>query len=1152
MKIRLLCVSVICILLCLSISRSADIIVSTPPKTPPEERKAFKVPAGFEVQLVASEPDIHKPINLAFDDRGRLWVSDTVEYPFPVPLGSKTPDSVKILEDFGEDGHAQKITTFADNLDIPIGVMPVGDNAALIYSIPYIWKMTDTSGSGHANRREKFLGTYDHVDTHGMTGSFTEGFDGWIYAVHGYRNTSTITASDGSSVTMNSGNTYRFKRDGSHIEQYTHGQVNPFGLCFDPLGNMFTSDCETMPMALMLRGAYYPSFGKPDDGLGFAPDIVDHFYGSTAIAGLCGYFADTFPAAYRNRMFVGNVMTNKINDAQFVPRGSGVHGNDVPDFLISSDAWFRPTNIKLGPDGALYVADFYNRIIGHYEVDLHHPGRDKQRGRIWRIVYRGDDAGAKPAKKFDLTKATVQEMVDGLADSNFMIRMATMNRLADIVGEPAIAPLKQMIAKTQNDYQKVHGLWILFRLAAMEPAMLKAAGSDTSPIVREHTMRMLGEKNPWDAVDREMAYAGMGDGDALVRRTAAEAVGRHPAFDNVRRLLDLMQRPDGDRFINHVVKIALRDQLLQNGIASQLLATKLSQQDERELAESAVGAQSPDAAAVLLHHVTHGTDKPQAVTKYLKVIARYVPADQIEQLATFVQSRFGDDLDLQRSLFEAVQQGLSERGVSPGQAVRAWGTTLASKLFAKASEADVWTYQPVPGMPESKNPWGVQIRKSIDGDTTSPFLSSLPFGETLTGTARSRPFTAPKLLTFYMAGHNGQTGRPPTTKNLVRVRDAKTNQILAFAVPPRNDVARKVTLDLSQYEGKQVYFEAVDAMNGKAYSWLAVGRFDPPVIEVPISGPQLQAAVHIARSLNLTALGPVIEKLLLDNDSDSALRADAARALGAIEPASHIDVLAKTVQDPQAPDSVREATATVLSSLESPKASAAMVEAMRTAPQKLQTALAQSLASGKAGAEALLTAIEQGKASARLLQDDNVRERLKVVRPTDLDDRVTNLIKNLPAADAAVQKLIDDRAAAFNAASASADRGKLVFEKNCVICHSVAGKGAKIGPPLDGIGIRGVPRLCEDILDPSRNVAADFKQSTFVLSDGNVVAGIPRRQEGQAVIVADSTGKEVSIPKSQITRQVESKLSLMPSNFGEIIPSNEFNDLLSYLLTVRQ
>jgi putative heme-binding domain-containing protein len=1134
------------------------LVVSAGPKTPEEEMKAFKLPPGFEAQLVVSEPDIHKPINLAFDDRGRLWLTDTVEYPFPVPQGTKTPDSVKILDDFGPDGRARKITTFADNLDIPIGVLPQGDNSALVYSIPYIWRMTDTTGSGYADKREKFLGTYQHLDTHGMTGSFSEGFDGWIYAVHGYRNTSTVTASDGSSITMNSGNVYRFKRDGSHVEYYTHGQVNPFGLCFDTLGNLYSSDCETMPIALLFRGAYYPSFGKPDDGLGFAPNVVDHFYGSTAIAGLCEYIAEQFPAQYRHRMFVGNVVTNKINDAQMTPRGSGVHGDDVPDFLVSSDAWFRPTNIKLGPDGALYVADFYNRIIGHYEVDLHHPGRDKQRGRIWRIVYKGSDAQPAPAKKFDLTRASVAEMVDYLGSPNFTIRMLTMNRLADVVGKEAIEPVRQMLAKSDNAYQKVHGLWTLYRLGALEPQMLKSAATDSSPIIREHSMRMLGEMGTWTSEDRELAVQGVGDADPLVRRTAAAALGRHPQFENVRPLLDVTERSDTDVFINHVAKIALRDQMLAPGVCEKLLTAKLDDRDGRNLADAAVGAPTPEAAGWLLQHVTKGTDQPEAVTRYLKAIARYLPAEKVDQLATFLESKFADDLDLQRALFEAVRQGLDQRGTLPGEAMRAWGTSLASKLFARAGTAnDDWTYRPLPGATDTRNPWGVQLRNSADGDGTAPFLSSLVGGERLMGIARSQPFAAPAKLSFYMAGHNG----PPRTngartkvdpKNIVQIRDAKTNQVLAFAVPPRKDIAQKTTIDLSQYEGREVYFEATDATNGMGYSWLAIGRFDPPVIRVPMSGAQLQSAVFIVQSLHLTSLSYQIEKLLGNARVESDVRAAAARTLGALDSAAHVEVLARTVQDPQTPDDVREAAATVLSSVNSPAASSAMVEAMRTAPQKLQIALAQSLASGKTGGEALLGAIEQGKASPRLLLDSNVRERLNVVQPANLDERVRKLTAGLPAADAAIQSLIDQRAAAFDAAAAAPQRGKPVFEKNCMVCHTLGGQGAHVGPPLDGIGIRGVPRLCEDILDPSRNVAAEFKQSTFVLSDGNVVAGIPRRTEGQTIVIADSTGKEVSILKSQITRQAESKLSLMPSNFGEIITPADFNDLLSYLLSTKQ
>jgi len=284
---RLLVVSgMFLVLILMQRSFGAELVVSAGARTPQEELKAFHLPPGFEAQLVAADPDIHKPINIAFDERGRLWITDTVEYPFPAKEGAKTRDTVKILEDFGPDGRARKITTFADNLNIPIGILPIGGNEAIIYSIPAIFDMKDTTGDGRADRRTVLLSGQAHEDTNGMTGSFTEGFDGFIYAVHGFKNTSTVRGTDGSEITMNSGNIYRFHRDGSHVQFFTHGQVNPFGLTIDPLGNIFSSDCETKPICLLLRGAYYQSFGKPDDGMGFGPDMVDHMYGSTAIAGL--------------------------------------------------------------------------------------------------------------------------------------------------------------------------------------------------------------------------------------------------------------------------------------------------------------------------------------------------------------------------------------------------------------------------------------------------------------------------------------------------------------------------------------------------------------------------------------------------------------------------------------------------------------------------------------------------------------------------------------------------------------------------------------------------------------------------------------------------------------------------------------------------
>ncbi len=231
--------------------------------------------------------------------------------------------------------------------------------------------------------------SYGFKDTHGMTNAFTWGFDGWIYACHGFSNESTVKGKDGQPIVMQSGNTYRMKPDGSHLEYYTHGQVNPFGLAFDPLGNLYSCDCHSRPIYCLLPEAYYPSFGKPHDGLGFGPEMVTHDHGSTGIGGIVYYAAEHFPKAYRDNIFIGNVVTSRINRDTLEWHGSSPKGIAQPDFLVSDDPWFRPVDLELGPDGALYVADFYNRIIGHYEVPLTHPGRDRERGRIWRIVYKG-------------------------------------------------------------------------------------------------------------------------------------------------------------------------------------------------------------------------------------------------------------------------------------------------------------------------------------------------------------------------------------------------------------------------------------------------------------------------------------------------------------------------------------------------------------------------------------------------------------------------------------------------------------------------------------------------------------------------------------------------------------------------------------------
>src|SRR5690348_10201891 len=173
-----------------------DLVAKTEHLSPDEEHKAFKLPPGFEIQLVAAEPDINKPMNLAFDARGRLWVTSTTDYPYPV-LDGKGHDKVLVLSDFDQDGHARKVETFYEGLTIPIGILPI-ERGCLVFGIDHIRKLTDSDGDGKADKEEVFMGTIGHRDTHGLTSHFTVGFDGWVYANHGFNNDSEMTAKDGS------------------------------------------------------------------------------------------------------------------------------------------------------------------------------------------------------------------------------------------------------------------------------------------------------------------------------------------------------------------------------------------------------------------------------------------------------------------------------------------------------------------------------------------------------------------------------------------------------------------------------------------------------------------------------------------------------------------------------------------------------------------------------------------------------------------------------------------------------------------------------------------------------------------------------------------------------------------------------------------
>ncbi len=980
-------------------------VVPEGPLTPQEQLEKFHVPPGFEIELVASEPQIHKPLNLSFDRRGRLWVTDTVEYPFP-PKGPGR-DSLKVLEDRDGDGHFETVTTLVDQLSMPTGAAPIPDGA-IVFSVPSIFGCHDTDGDGKIDRRRVLYTEFGNVDTHGMNNGFTRWLDGWIYACHGFRNTSQVSGSGERQITMNSGNGYRFRPDGSQIEQVWHGQVNPYGLAFDSLGNLFTADCHTKPAYSPLRGACYPSFAKPHDGLGFGPKLIEHTHGSTSISGVAYYAADQFPKEYRNTVFMGNSVTGRVNHDRVVARGSSLRGIELPDFVRCDDRWFRPVELKLGPDGALYIADFYNCIIGHYEVPLTHPRRDRQRGRVWRVFWKGtSEQPGRRRKIHDLRGFELPRLWTCLGDANLSVRTLATHEIVDRFGAEASGPVRKWIVQPCDPRQRAHGLWVLARLDALDDELVRRLADDEDRLVRVHLVKAMAERADWDATEvplGELVRKKLFDADPFVRRAAADALGRHPDAANVDPLLRLWaETPPEDTYLIHTVRMALRDHLKQPEICAR--QTQLGENADRthRLLDVSLGVRNAPSARFVLAALSAGKADERRLGEMIHYTTRYTADEQTDALLEHMLSWQTADAGRQLAVFRPFLSAMQERGRALPPSFHPWAERLARQLMARDDGA--------------RKLEGVQLAAHLRLDVLYDSLAEIA---------------------------------------------------------------------ASRRHGEPLRAAAVDAC----------------------------AAAGGSRGLKL--LGA-----MLGNPSEVlALRSKAAGAL------------AKINTDP---------------------GRKLLLERLQTAHHRLAVEVAAALAASRPGAEMLLAAVKQGKASPGLLREGLVQRNLQGAKVPDLAARLAKLTEGLPPPDEAVARLIQQRRTAFLAAKLNIkvpdpQQGQAAFKKHCGICHRIAGEGEKFGPELDGIGLRGLDRLLEDLLDPNRNVDPAFLSTVVITDDGLTQTGLALRDEGSVLILVDAEGKQLRLDHDAIDERFTSPLSPMPNAAEKTLSEADFLHLLKYLL----
>jgi len=430
-------------------------LTDIPDPDPAAERAAMTVADGYEVTLFASDPMIAKPLQINFDPQGRLWVSSSKVYPQIQP-GEVANDTVTILEDRDGDGAADHHTVFADGLLMPTAVLP-GDGGAYVANSTEMLHLADTDGDGTADQRRVILAGFGAEDTHHILHTFRWGPDARLFFNQSIYIHSHVETPSGVKR-LNGGGIWRFLPRTLALDVFARGWVNPWGHVFDPHGRSLVTDGAGG------EGIYYGFPGAAYQAAVGTPRILHGMNpGSPKYCGLEMIDGPHLPADAQGTLITHDFRANRVCQFRLSESGSGFASEKLPDLIHSSRVTFRPIDVKMGPDGAIYVADWYNPIIQHGEVDFRDPRRDREHGRIWRITAKGRPL----TERVDFTSLSTEELLGQLSSGSGyardMARRVLWSRNPIEVHDARsrwIASLSGAGNGPEVDRLKLEGLWL--------------------------------------------------------------------------------------------------------------------------------------------------------------------------------------------------------------------------------------------------------------------------------------------------------------------------------------------------------------------------------------------------------------------------------------------------------------------------------------------------------------------------------------------------------------------------------------------------------------------------------------------------------------------------------------------------------------------
>lgn len=700
------------LLLCLLTSAPAWAqrdLTDIPSPDPELERKSFKVAEGFEVNLYAADPQIAKPIQMNFDAQGRLWIAASEIYPHIKP-GEKANDKILVVEDKDGDGTADKTTVFADGLLIPTAVMP-GDGGAYVGNSTELLHLKDTDGDGKADERKTVLAGFGTEDTHHILHTLRWGPGGHLYFNQSIYIHSHIETPHGVRR-LNGGGIWKYRPETMDLEVVMRGMVNSWGHHFDRWGQSFATD-----------GAYGHGINYTFPGAAFVTAVgMDRILkglnlGSPKHCGLEILSGRHLPEEWQGNMITNDFRGHRVCRFVVSENESGYVSREQVELIKTDHVAFRPIDVKMGPDGAIYIADWYNPIIQHGEVDFRDPRRDHTHGRIWRVTYKGKPTLPRPK----LVDATNQELFEALKLPEEWTRQNAKNVLRERGREKVEADLETWVSNLdssdpQFEHNQLEALWVAQCINSVQPELLKNCLNAKDGRARAAAIRVARHWKEKLPGTYEMIAPLAGDEHP---RTRLEAVRALSLYDQPTVLADAYQALDHnvDEFLDYALWLTTRE-TKSIWLPQVLEGTSSLQKSPKKLLFALTAVNSPEVAPVVAKLIKTGQIPDSELQTSLNLIAKFGNASDLQQL--YAQALTSDTTPAhQAAILRTLAQAFQARKVRPSGDLSTLQQLFASKNSgvqqAAIDCAGLWKIEslqePITQLAESTET-NIELRKS--------------------------------------------------------------------------------------------------------------------------------------------------------------------------------------------------------------------------------------------------------------------------------------------------------------------------------------------------------------------------------------------------------------------------------------------------------